>query len=247
MKSPRAREGRDDRSGQGHPDDHDSRGRTSVTHAECLPLVIGPVDRRNGLSRENEQANTHNELAEYRPAPTRVKTPPRRRGPARGPFGAGAPAEPGRLERARPPAGGACPQGGALGAPRADRGIRASHPRAPGREAKGGGAPTHASQGAHPRQPKRPRAAADPPVRRVGAGAPAEPLRVTRGPAAAGGFAARPAARRDSDRGTGRRRLRRTPGCGPGSARGTGRVGVGRKRDPPAGPSCHSAGLRCAP
>ncbi|GAA3633141.1 hypothetical protein GCM10022420_002250 [Streptomyces iranensis] len=76
MESPRAREGREDRSGQGHPDDHDSRGRTSVTHAECLPLVIGPVDRRNGLSRENEQANTHNELAEYRPAPTRVKTPP---------------------------------------------------------------------------------------------------------------------------------------------------------------------------
>jgi hypothetical protein len=45
-----------------------------VTQAECKPLVIGPVDRRNGLSRENEQANTHNELAEYRPAPARVKT-----------------------------------------------------------------------------------------------------------------------------------------------------------------------------
>jgi len=47
-----------------------------VTHSECLPLVIGPVNRRNGHSRENEQANTHNELAEYRPAPTGVKTPP---------------------------------------------------------------------------------------------------------------------------------------------------------------------------
>lgn len=51
-----------------------------------MPLVIGPVDRRKGPSREIEQANTHNEPAEYPRSPARVKTPPvRRRGPARRP------------------------------------------------------------------------------------------------------------------------------------------------------------------
>ncbi|GGR23677.1 hypothetical protein GCM10010219_30520 [Streptomyces netropsis] len=47
------------------------------TQPEYLPLVIGPVDKRKGPSRENDQANTHNELADYRPAPIRVKTCPR--------------------------------------------------------------------------------------------------------------------------------------------------------------------------
>jgi hypothetical protein len=41
-----------------------------------LPLVIGPVDRRKGLSREIEQANTHNSIAGYPWPPWRVKTPP---------------------------------------------------------------------------------------------------------------------------------------------------------------------------
>ena len=39
------------------------------------PLVIGPVGRRKGLSREIEQANTHNDIAEYPGEPWRVKTP----------------------------------------------------------------------------------------------------------------------------------------------------------------------------
>jgi hypothetical protein len=50
-------------------DDHDSPDRTAVTQTACWSLVIGPVDRCKGPSRENEQANTHNELQEYRPAP----------------------------------------------------------------------------------------------------------------------------------------------------------------------------------
>src|SRR5689334_4627122 len=48
-----------------------TRGRNPV-----LPLVFGPADRRKGLSRENEQANTHNELAEYPASTVRVKTRP---------------------------------------------------------------------------------------------------------------------------------------------------------------------------
>ena len=55
-------------------DDHDSPDRTAVTQTACWSLVIGPVDRCKGPSRENEQANTHNELAEYLRAPGRVKT-----------------------------------------------------------------------------------------------------------------------------------------------------------------------------
>ncbi len=47
-----------------------------MTQPDRPPLVIGLVDRRKGPSREIEQANTHNELAEYRPAPGRVKTRP---------------------------------------------------------------------------------------------------------------------------------------------------------------------------
>ncbi|CAG6391519.1 hypothetical protein SCOCK_120155 [Actinacidiphila cocklensis] len=35
--------------------------RHTGTQPVCLPLVIGPVDRRKGPSREIEQANTHNE------------------------------------------------------------------------------------------------------------------------------------------------------------------------------------------
>lgn len=42
-----------------------------------LPLSIGPADLRKGPSRENDQANTHNEPEEYPGAPTRVKTRPR--------------------------------------------------------------------------------------------------------------------------------------------------------------------------
>ncbi len=41
-----------------------------------LPLVIGPVDRRKGPSREIEQANTHNKPRGYPGAPGRVKTRP---------------------------------------------------------------------------------------------------------------------------------------------------------------------------
>jgi hypothetical protein len=49
-----------------------------------LPLVIGPVDRRKGPSREIEQANTHNEPQEYLSAAARVKTPPQRPRPPPG-------------------------------------------------------------------------------------------------------------------------------------------------------------------
>jgi hypothetical protein len=45
-------------------DDHDSPDRTAVTQTACWSLVIGPVDRCKGVSRENEQANTHNEPEE---------------------------------------------------------------------------------------------------------------------------------------------------------------------------------------
>ncbi|GGP91139.1 hypothetical protein GCM10010249_06430 [Streptomyces roseolilacinus] len=58
-------------------DDHDSHDHTSVTQTECRSLVIGPVDRRNGLSREIEQASTHNKPEEYAASPTRVKMTPR--------------------------------------------------------------------------------------------------------------------------------------------------------------------------
>jgi len=53
----------------------------------CRPLVTAPGNLRKGLSRENDQANTHNEVQEYSRRPTRVKTsdpacpPPARTGP----------------------------------------------------------------------------------------------------------------------------------------------------------------------
>ena len=49
-------------------DDHDSPDRTAVTHTACRSLVIGPVDRCKGPSRENEQANTQRTRA-YRRDP----------------------------------------------------------------------------------------------------------------------------------------------------------------------------------
>src|SRR6266540_419302 len=55
-------------------DDHDSPDRTAVTHTARWSLVIGPVDRCKGPSRENEQANTHNEHAAYLRWAGRVKT-----------------------------------------------------------------------------------------------------------------------------------------------------------------------------
>ncbi|CAM5668655.1 hypothetical protein SHIRM173S_06815 [Streptomyces hirsutus] len=61
-------------------DDHDSPDRTAVTHTACRSLVIGPVDRCKGPSRENEQANTHNKHAEYPCSAGRVKTSPPRVG-----------------------------------------------------------------------------------------------------------------------------------------------------------------------
>ncbi|GGO53407.1 hypothetical protein GCM10012286_60780 [Streptomyces lasiicapitis] len=42
----------------------------------CEPLVTAPGNLRKGPSRENDQANTHNELEEYPPCPVRVKTGP---------------------------------------------------------------------------------------------------------------------------------------------------------------------------
>ncbi|GHE42103.1 hypothetical protein GCM10018782_15530 [Streptomyces griseoaurantiacus] len=46
-------------------DDHDSPDRTAATQTAYMgSLVIGPGDRCKGPSRENEQANTHNELEE---------------------------------------------------------------------------------------------------------------------------------------------------------------------------------------
>ncbi len=47
-----------------------------MTQPDRPPLAIGRRDRRKGPSREIEQANTHNELAEYRAVPSGVKTRP---------------------------------------------------------------------------------------------------------------------------------------------------------------------------
>ncbi|EDY50863.1 hypothetical protein SSCG_03891 [Streptomyces clavuligerus] len=51
-----------------------SPGSITGTQPGCRPLVIGPVDRRKGPSREIEQANTHNEAEHYPRTAGRVKT-----------------------------------------------------------------------------------------------------------------------------------------------------------------------------